>query len=106
MRACEKLEVFFKDRIISKKFWPPRSPDLTPAEFFLWGLLKGKLYKNTARTVKQLKDAIHQEIQNVNAEKYSRIWRNAFKCAWMWKETSFSIDYEQVLFSIFPGMCI
>jgi len=27
-------------------------------------------------------------------EKYSRIWRNAFKCPWMWKETSFSIDYE------------
>jgi len=26
-------------------------------------------------------------------EKYSRIWRNAFKCAWMWKETNFSIDY-------------
>ena len=39
-------------------------------------------------------------------EKYSRIWRNAFKCAWMWKETSFSIDYEQVLFCIVPSMCI
>ena len=39
-------------------------------------------------------------------EKYSRIWRDIFKCAWMWKETSFSIDYEQVLFWIVPGMCI
>jgi len=39
-------------------------------------------------------------------EQYSRIWRNAFKCAWMWKETSFSIDYEQVLFCIVPSMCI
>ena len=39
-------------------------------------------------------------------EKYSRIWRHAFKCAWMCKETSFSIDYEQVLFCIIPGMCI
>ena len=39
-------------------------------------------------------------------ERYSRIWRNAFKCAWMWKETSFSIDCEQVLFCIVPGMCI
>jgi len=26
-------------------------------------------------------------------EKYYRIWRNAFKNAWIWKETSFSIDY-------------
>ena len=39
-------------------------------------------------------------------EKYSRICRNAFKCALMWKETSFRIDYEQVLFCIVPGMCI
>ena len=39
-------------------------------------------------------------------ENYSRIWRNAFQCTWMWKETSFSIDYEQVLFCIVPGMCI
>jgi len=39
-------------------------------------------------------------------EKESRIWTNAFKCAWMWKETSFSTDYEQVLFCIVPGMCI
>jgi len=39
-------------------------------------------------------------------KKYSRIWRNAFKCAWMWKETSFSIDCDQVLFCIVPGMCI
>jgi hypothetical protein len=33
-------------------------------------------------------------------------WRNAFKCACMWKETIFSIDYEQVLFCIVPGRCI
>ena len=83
--------------------------DLTPADFFLWGLLKGKVYKNTPRTIEQLKDAIRQEIQAVNVdtwEKYSGTWRNAFKCAWMWKEISFSIDYEQDLFCIVPGMCI
>jgi hypothetical protein len=33
-------------------------------------------------------------------------WRNVFKCAWMWKETIFSTDYEQVLFCIVPDMCI
>ena len=31
---------FFKDRIISKNLWPPRSPDLTPADFFLWGSIE------------------------------------------------------------------
>lgn len=24
--------------------WPPRSPDLNPLDFFLWGHLKGKVY--------------------------------------------------------------
>lgn len=25
--------------------WPPRSPDLTPPDFFLWGVLKDKVYR-------------------------------------------------------------
>ena len=58
MQEIERF--FFQDRIISKNLCPPRSPDLTPADFFLWGLLKGKVYKNTPRTIEQLKDAIRQ----------------------------------------------
>ena len=42
--SMREIESFFQDRIISKKLWPPRYPDLTPADFFLWGLLKGKVY--------------------------------------------------------------
>ena len=39
--ACEKLKVFFfKTELSQKNLWPPRYPDLTPADFFLWGLLK------------------------------------------------------------------
>ena len=74
MLACEKLKDFFQDRIISKNIWPPRSPDLTPAEFFLWGLLKGKVYKNTPRTIEQLKDAIRQEIQAVNFDTLGKVF--------------------------------
>ena len=35
------------DRWISKRGpvnWPPRSPDLTPLDFFLWGYVKDKVY--------------------------------------------------------------
>ena len=106
--ACEKLKVFSRQNYL-KKIWPPRSPDLTSADFFLWGLLKGTVYKNTPRTIEQLKDAYAKRFKPSTStfwEKYSRIWRKAFKCAWMWKETSFSIDYEQILFCIVPGMCI
>ena len=37
--------VFGNDRVIGLGHnveWPPRSPDLTPCDFFLWGYLKGK----------------------------------------------------------------
>jgi len=79
MLVCEKLKVFFKDRIISKKLWPPRSPDLKPTDFFLWGLLKGKVCKNTPRTIEQLKDVIRQEIQTVNVDTLGKVFQNLKK---------------------------
>ena len=79
MPACEKLEVFFKTELSQKNLWPPRSLDLTPADFFLWGLLKGRVYKNTPRTIEQLKDAIRQEIQAVNVDTLGRVFPNLEK---------------------------
>ena len=41
---------------LSKRFehlllWPPRSPDLTPCDVFLWGYVKDNAYKpQTARS--------------------------------------------------------
>ena len=82
--SMREIESYFKDSIISKNLWTPRSPDLTPADFFLWGLLKGKVYKNTPHTIEQLKDAKRFKPSTPTLwEKYSRIWRKSFKCAWM-----------------------
>ena len=77
--SMREIESFFQDRIISKKLWPHRSPDLTPANFFLWGLLKGKVYKNTSRTIEQLKDATRQEIQAVNVDTLGKVFQNLEK---------------------------
>ena len=30
--------------------WPPRSPDLTPLDFCLWGLMKGEVYRKSGYT--------------------------------------------------------
>ena len=73
------IESFFKDRIISKNLWPPRSPNLTPADFFLWGLLKVKVYKNTPCTIEQLKDSIRQEIEAVNGDNLGIEFQNLEK---------------------------
>jgi hypothetical protein len=34
------LDDVFADRTISKTIWSPRSPDLSPSDFFLWGAIK------------------------------------------------------------------
>lgn len=41
--GLESVRQFFGERIISSRTqfeWPPRSPDLTPCDFFLWGYVK------------------------------------------------------------------
>jgi len=43
------------------------------------GLLKGKVYKNTPRTIEQLKDAIRQEIQAVNFDILGKVFQNLEK---------------------------
>jgi hypothetical protein len=53
--------------------------DLTPADFFLWGLLKGNVYKNIPHTIEQLKDAIRQEIQAVNVDTLGKVFQNLQK---------------------------
>ena len=47
-----------------------------PAAFFLWDLLKGKVYKNTPRTIEQLKDTIRQRIQAVSADTLGKVFQN------------------------------
>jgi len=41
--------------------------------------LKGKVYKNTPRTIEQLKDAIRQEIQAVNFDTLGKVFQNLEK---------------------------
>jgi hypothetical protein len=42
--------------------WPPRSPDLTPLEFFLWGWVKSEVYRRKLDTwdepLERIMDAI------------------------------------------------
>jgi len=43
------------------------------------GPIKGKAYKNTTRTIEQLKDAIRQEIQAINADTFGKVFQNLEK---------------------------
>jgi len=71
-----EIQSFIGDRVISKGLWPPRSPDLSPSAYFLWGYLKGRVYQNKPRTTDALKANITGEIQIVTAEVLARTFQN------------------------------
>lgn len=60
------LEQFFPGRIISRELWPPRSPDLTSCDSFLFAHLKNRVYRNRLHTLEELQDAIRNEIIYLN----------------------------------------
>jgi len=75
--ACmAEVQSFIGDRVISKGIWPPRSPDLTPPDYFLWGYLKGGVYQNKPRTVDALRANITELIQAVTADALARTFHN------------------------------
>ena len=64
-----------------------READLTPADFFLWGPIEGQSvqkYTPHNRTTQRRYTPRDSSRQRRHFGKsISRIWRNAFKCAWM-----------------------
>jgi hypothetical protein len=62
----EILHEFFGEKLISKGLRPPRSPDLTSPDFFLWSYLKDTVYRSNPRALKQLKMNITRAIEEVN----------------------------------------
>ncbi|KAG8260666.1 hypothetical protein J6590_091835, partial [Homalodisca vitripennis] len=49
--------------------WPPRSPDLTPCDFFLWGYVKEKVFvPPLTHDIEELKNRITVAIRSVNAD--------------------------------------
>jgi len=74
--SVAEIQSFVGDRVISKGLWPPRSPDLTPPDYFLWGYLKGRVYRNKPRTINALKANVAEEIQTVAADVLARTLQN------------------------------
>ena len=57
--------------------WPPRSPDLTPCDFFLWGYIKGKVfYSPLPATLDQIKARIQLAIGTITGPLLQRVWSN------------------------------
>ena len=64
VNISEWMTEFFQHKIIAlhhPQEWPPRSPDLTPCDFFLWGYLKSKVYVTAPRDMADLIQRIDRE---------------------------------------------
>jgi hypothetical protein len=58
--------------------WPPRSPDVTPMVFFLWGHLKEQVYAVPPRTIQDLVARL-QDVTTVVASMLRRVLENAVR---------------------------
>ena len=59
--VLDRLEEVFPGKVISKGgsvSWPPRPPDLSPLDFYLWGHLKATVFAQPVRTL----PAAHQNL--------------------------------------------
>ena len=59
--------------------WPPRSPDLSPLDFFLWGYLKRRVYRNRPTSLQDLKENITEECSRIPSETLEKVVSNCYR---------------------------
>lgn len=56
--------------------WPPRSPDLTPLDYFLWGYVKQCVYRDPPTTAQNMKERIREAFRTVTPQMLENVKRN------------------------------
>ena len=55
--------------------WPPRSPDLTPCDFFLWGFVKDTVFVSPVHSnLQELRDRITAAVVLIDRDMLTRVW--------------------------------
>jgi hypothetical protein len=64
-------------------FWLPRSPDLTPCDFFFWGYVKDKVFiPLLPQDLQQLRQRIRDAVDSIDQD----------MLAWVWQELDCCVD--------------
>ncbi|GFY22074.1 hypothetical protein TNCV_3297181 [Trichonephila clavipes] len=77
--SFDLLKDTFGDRLISRfgpVNWPPRSCDLTPLDFFLWGYVKSLVYADKPQTLDHLEDNIRRVIADIRPQMLEKVIEN------------------------------
>ncbi|GFW72343.1 uncharacterized protein TNCV_703801 [Trichonephila clavipes] len=77
--TIDLLKDTFGDRLISRfgpGNWPPRSCDLTPLDYFLWGYVKSLVYADKPQTLDHLEDNIRRVIADIRPQMLEKVIEN------------------------------
>ncbi|GFX77312.1 uncharacterized protein TNCV_5064401 [Trichonephila clavipes] len=77
--TIDLLKDTFGDRLISgfgPVNWPPRSCDLTPLDYFLWGYVKSLVYADKPQTLDHLEDNIRRVIADIRPQMLEKVIEN------------------------------
>jgi hypothetical protein len=56
--------------------WPPRSPDLNPCDFFLWGHLQNFVYATPIPNLEELTERINAAVNTINVPMLQKVQEN------------------------------
>jgi hypothetical protein len=95
----ELLQSHFGTRVVSRGFlheWPPRSPDLTPCDFFLWGVVKDIVYaRGRVSSVAELHNRIIEAFNVIRQQRMHHV-NNAVQGVRRRMEECISVDGSQL----------
>ncbi|GFT04833.1 uncharacterized protein TNCV_2133801 [Trichonephila clavipes] len=77
--TIDLLKDTFGDRLISRfgpVNRPPRSCDLTPLDYFLWGYVKSLVYADKPQTLDHLEDNIRRVIADIRPQMLEKVIEN------------------------------
>ncbi|GFT24350.1 DUF4817 domain-containing protein [Trichonephila clavipes] len=77
--TIDLLKDTFGDHLISRfgpVNWPPRSCDLTPRDYFLWGYVKSLVYADKPQTLDHLEDNIRHVIADIRPQMLEKVIEN------------------------------
>lgn len=78
----EYLDSVFPNRWIGRRGeieWPPRSPDLTPLDFFYWGYLKSLIYATPVESIEHLKSRIMEESTKITPNTLAKVLNSVYE---------------------------
>ncbi|GFX63325.1 transposase domain containing protein [Trichonephila clavipes] len=77
--TIDLLKDTFDDRLISRfgpVNWPPRSCDLTPLDYFLWGYVRSLVYADKPQMLDHLEDNIRRVIADIRPQMLEKVIEN------------------------------